>query len=121
MVHDLNREPALPFADASFDGAMCTVSVDYLVRPLEVFDEVARVLRPGAPFVCTFSNRCFPTKAIRGWLGTDDEFHVRLVAEYFHRSTGWDQPRAEQRPTPTPGDPLFAVWAHRRPREQPEA
>ncbi|MDA0252826.1 MAG: methyltransferase domain-containing protein [Actinobacteria bacterium] len=121
VVHDLNREPALPFADASFDGAMCTVSVDYLIRPLEVFDEVARVLRPGAPFVCTFSNRCFPTKVIRGWLGTDDEFHVRLVAEYFHRSNGWDQPRAEQRPTPTPGDPLFAVWAHRRPREQPEA
>ena len=111
VVHDLNREPTLPFGDASFDGAMCTVSVDYLVRPLEVFDEVARVLRPGAPFVCTFSNRCFPTKAIRGWLGTDDEFHVRLVAEYFRRSAGWDEPRAEQRPTP--GDPLFAVWAHR--------
>ena len=111
VVHDLNREPALPFPDASFDGAMCTVSVDYLVRPFEVFDEVSRVLRPGAPFVCTFSNRCFPTKAIRGWLATDDEFHVRLVAEYFFRSGGWDEPRIEQRPTP--GDPLFAVWAHR--------
>jgi ubiquinone/menaquinone biosynthesis C-methylase UbiE len=51
VVHDLNREPALPFTDACFDGAMCTVSVDYLARPIEVFDEVARVLRPGAPFV----------------------------------------------------------------------
>ncbi len=111
VVHDLNRDPTLPFDDASFDGAMCTVSVDYLIRPLEVFDEVARVLRPGAPFVCTFSNRCFPTKAIRGWLATDDEFHLRLVAEYFRRSTGWDEAHIEQRPTP--GDPLFAVWAHR--------
>ncbi|MGI9126557.1 MAG: methyltransferase domain-containing protein, partial [Mycobacterium sp.] len=111
VVHDLNREPALPFPNASFDGAMCTVSVDYLIRPLEVFDEVSRVLRPGAPFVCTFSNRCFPTKVIRGWLATDDEFHVRLVAEYFRRSVGWDEPRIEQRPTT--GDPLFAVWAHR--------
>ena len=113
VVQDLNREPVLPFADASFDGAMCTVSVDYLVRPLEVFDEVARVLRPGAPFVCTFSNRCFPTKAIRGWLATDDAFHVQLVTEYFRRSAGWDRPCADQRPTP--GDPLFAVWAHRLP------
>lgn len=113
VVQDLNREPALPFADASFDGAMCTVSVDYLVRPLEVFDEVARVLRPGAPFVCTFSNRCFPTKAIRGWLATDDAFHMQLVAEYFRHSAGWDQPCAEVRPTRWPGDPLFAVWAHR--------
>lgn len=43
----------------------------------------------------------------------DDEFHVRLVAEYFRRSVGWDEPHAEQRPTPSPGDPLFAVWAHR--------
>ena len=111
VVHDLNREPILPFPDACFDGAMCTVSVDYLVRPFEVFDEVSRVLRPGAPFVCTFSNRCFPTKAIRGWLATDDELHTRLVAEYFRRSDGWDQPRIDQRPTP--GDPLYAVWAHR--------
>ncbi len=111
VVHDLNCDPVLPFGDASFDGAMCTVSVDYLVRPFEVFDEVSRVLRPGAAFVCTFSNRCFPTKAIRGWLATDDEFHMRLVAEYFLRSRGWDPPRIEQRPTP--GDPLYAVWAHR--------
>jgi hypothetical protein len=63
--------------------------------------------------VCTFSNRCFPTKAIQGWLATDDGFHVQLVAEYFRRSAGWDQPHVDQRPTPWPGDPLFAVWAHR--------
>jgi hypothetical protein len=31
----------------------------------------------------------------------------------FRRSAGWDQPRIDQRPTPQPGDPLFAVWAHR--------
>jgi SAM-dependent methyltransferase len=120
VVHDLNRDPTLPFADASFDGAMCTVSVDYLVRPLEVFDEVARVLRPGAPFVCTFSNRCFPTKAIQGWLSTDDRFHVQLVAEYFRRSVGWDPPLFEQRPTPRSADPLYAVWAHRSSQEPEE-
>ena len=68
VVHDLNADPRLPFADDSFDAAVCCVSVDYLVRPVEVFAEVARVVRPGGPFVCTFSNRCFPTKAIRGWL-----------------------------------------------------
>jgi SAM-dependent methyltransferase len=56
VLHDLNAEPRLPFPDAAFDAATCCVSVDYLVRPLEVFDEVGRVLRPGAPFVCTFSN-----------------------------------------------------------------
>ena len=60
LVHDLNVDPSLPFADASFDAVTCCVSVDYLTRPLEVFAEVARVLRPSGSFACTFSNRCFP-------------------------------------------------------------
>ena len=114
VVHDLNADPTLPFADATFDGAVCCVSVDYLVRPLEVFDEVARVLRPGAPFVCTFSNRCFPTKAIRGWLGADDAGRCSIVGEYFRRAVGFGPPQAS-RATPDGhrGDPLYAVWAHR--------
>ncbi len=114
-VHDLNREPVLPFPDASFDAVVCTVSVDYLARPLEVFDDVARVLRPGGPFACTFSNRCFPTKAIRGWLASDDGFHVQLVAEYFRRSSGWSAPQSQHCNPGRPGDPLYAVWATREP------
>lgn len=114
LVHDLNVDPHLPFTDASFDAATCCVSVDYLVRPLDVFDETARVLRDDAPFVVTFSNRCFPTKAIRGWLATDDTGHVDIVTEYFRRSHGWTAPTAERRTPPDHrGDPLFAVWARR--------
>ncbi len=113
---DLNDSPMppLPFVDAAFAAAVCCVSVDYLTQPIEVFEEVARVVQPGGVFVCTFSNRCFPTKAIRGWLGTDDEMHMTVVAEYFHRSGGWDAPIAQQRtPANHRGDPLYAVWAHR--------
>ena len=73
LVHDLNADPVLPFPDGDFDAVTCCVSVDYLTRPVEVVREVARVLRPGGPFVVTFSNRCFPTKAVHGWLATDDE------------------------------------------------
>jgi hypothetical protein len=88
------------------------VSVDYLVRPLEVFDEVARVLRRGGPFVCTFSNRCFPTKAIVGWRATDDDTHGEIVRRYFLASRGWGEPIAQRRTPPDHrGDPLFAVWA----------
>jgi SAM-dependent methyltransferase len=114
VVHDLNADPRLPFPDDSFDAAVCCVSVDYLTRPIEVFADVARVVRPGGPFVCTFSNRCFPTKAIRGWLYTDDAGHVEIVKRYFLLSTGWGEPHAELRTPPSFfADPLWAVWAHR--------
>jgi SAM-dependent methyltransferase len=116
VVHDLNADPLLPFADESFDAAVCCVSVDYLVRPIEVFAEIARTLRPGGLFVCTFSNRCFPTKAIRGWLVSSDEQHCEIVARYFALAGGFEEPNIERRTPPAHrGDPLFAVWARRLP------
>ncbi len=111
LVHDLNVDPLLPFPDGSFDAAVCCVSVDYLIEPVTVFREVARVLVPGGPFVVTFSNRCFPTKAIAGWLASDDAGHVAIVAAYFRAAGTWDEPVALRCPTPPGGDPLFAVWA----------
>ena len=112
VVHDLNAQPALPFDDDTFDAAVCCVSVDYLVRPIEVFRDVARVLRPGGSLVCTFSNRCFPTKAIRGWLVASDEQHCQIVAEYFRAAGGYEEPSVARRtPTDHWGDPLFAVWS----------
>jgi SAM-dependent methyltransferase len=117
VVHDLNADVCLPFVDAVFDHAVCCVSVDYLIRPIEVFSDVARVVRPGGTFVCTFSNRCFPTKAIRGWLYTTDEQHCAIVATYFREAGGWDEPVAQRRTAvDLVGDPLFAVWATKRRR-----
>jgi SAM-dependent methyltransferase len=114
VVHDLNLDPTLPFDDAMFDGVTCCVSVDYLTRPLEVFAEVRRVLVPGGEFVCTFSNRCFPTKAIHGWLAATEAGRCEIVAEYFRQSGGWDAPVAQLRtPAGTYGDPLYAVWSRR--------
>ena len=82
-LHDLNAEPNLPFADARFAAAMCNLSAQYLTRPAEVFREVARSLRPGAPFFVAFSNRMFPSKAVLAWRASDDAAHIRLVASYF--------------------------------------
>ena len=115
VVQDLNAEPRLPFADASFDGAVCCVSVDYLVRPLEVFAEVARVLRPQAPFCVTFSNRCFPTKAIRGWLAADEPGRVAYVRRLFELTEGFGEPQDALRTgSRRRGDPLWGLWACRR-------
>lgn len=113
VVRDLNDDPTLPFGDASFDAVLCCVSVDYLVRPVAVLRDVGRVLRPGAPVVLTFSNRCFPTKAVRGWLETDDAGRVGIVVAYVRAAGGFGEPSASLRTPPGVGDPLYAVVARR--------
>lgn len=118
VVHDLNREPKLPFADEAFDAVTCAVSIQYLTRPLEVFREVRRVLRPGAPFVVSFSNRCFPDKAVALWRVTDDQEHVEVVTAYFADSAepggAWAAVESFEH-APRQGDPLYVVWARRAP------
>jgi SAM-dependent methyltransferase len=115
VVHDLNADPVLPFAARAFEHAVCCVSVDYLTDPVAVFADVARVLRPGGLFVCTFSNRLFPTKAIRGWLATEDEAHMEIVASYFAAAEAYEPAVMERRTDPGHGgDPLFGVWARAR-------
>jgi len=114
VVHDLNLDPVLPFDDAEFGAVTCCVSVDYLTRPVAVFREVGRVLPAGGLFVVTFSNRCFPTKAVHGWLATSDEGRVGIVAEYFRRAGCFGAVTAALcTPPHTPGDPLYGVWAAR--------
>ena len=111
-VQSLNDRPALPYDDAAFDAALCCVSVQYLTRPAEVFADVARVLRPGAPFVVTFSNRCFPTKAVLAWRSLDDGGHAALVQSYFDAAGGFDAPEVTVH-RPAQGDPLIGVVARR--------
>ena len=113
LVKDINADPTLPFADASFTAVTCCVSVDYLHKPLDVFAEVQRILQPNGVFVCTFSNRCFPTKAIRGWLATDDVGRCRIVETYFDVTSGFDEPTTQLCNSGAPGDPLYAVSATR--------
>src|SRR6201987_4904694 len=90
FIQNLNRETSLPLGDASLDAAMICVSVQYLQQPVAVLREVARLLRPGAPLVISFSNRCFWTKAVAIWRALDDEGHAHLVEHYLHQA-GFDR------------------------------
>jgi hypothetical protein len=108
FVQDLNKDPVLPLADASLDGAMICVAIQYLQRPAAVLAELARALKPGAPLVISFSNRCFPTKAVRVWLALDDAGHARLVDLYL-RKAGFSEVAAHALVQAWTSDPLIAV------------
>ena len=110
IVHNLNANSRLPFGDAEFDGVGICVSIDYLTRPVEVLREVGRVLKVGASVVITFSNRCFPTKAVAVWHQLDDRGHVRLVERYLQDAGNFRNIRSLDRsPRRLFSDPLYAV------------
>jgi SAM-dependent methyltransferase/FKBP-type peptidyl-prolyl cis-trans isomerase 2 len=125
MVQDLNLNSKLPFESKSFDAVVCTVSVEYLIDPLAVFKEVGRILRTDGYFILTFSNRWFPTKAIKIWKELHEFERMGLVLEYFIRSGGFKNLQTYSiRGLPRPhddkyfpdlsfSDPIYAVWGQK--------
>jgi SAM-dependent methyltransferase len=108
FVQDLNREPALPLEAASLDAATICVSVQYLRQPVAVFRDLRRALRPGAPLVISFSNRCFPTKAVAVWLALGGRGHGQLVQLYLDRA-GFGDVEAQILRDGRASDPLTVV------------
>ena len=114
-VKDLNFDCVFPYHDESFDKVTCVVSVDYLNQPQKVFGEIARVLRPGGECIISMSNRCFPTKAFRIWLQTNDLEHIFIVGSFFHFSGAFEPGTCEDiSPNPGRSDPLFIVKAAKK-------
>jgi SAM-dependent methyltransferase len=126
VVQDLNREPRLPYADESIDVVVCSVSVEYLVSPFDVFAELGRVLKPGGYCIVTFSDRWFPPKVIRLWTELHPFERMGLVLEYFRRPGqfhdmateswhGWPRPMDDRYyPQRLAADPVFVVSGRRR-------
>ena len=112
VVQNLNAEPHLPFDDDSFDAAGLTVSVDYLTDPVAVLRDLGRVVVSGGPVVISFSNRCFPSKAVAIWHQLTSAGQLDLVAHYLRSAGNWTDiqqlDRSPQRGS-RGGDPLFAV------------
>lgn len=107
VVHDLNEEPRLPFDDSAFDRALIAVSVQYLVRPVEVFTDLRRVLAPGGRVAIAVSHRCFPTKAIMAFRALSPRERLALVAVYLDRAGFSDLAHVDR--SPPHADPLWIV------------
>jgi SAM-dependent methyltransferase len=125
VVLDLNGDPMLPFPDATYDVVINTVSVDYLVKPFEVFSEVGRVLKPHGLFLVFFSNRMFEVKATKIWRESTEGERVQLVSRFFEWTGLFETPNvfvSSGKPRPKddkyaylgiPSDPVYAVYAER--------
>lgn len=123
IIHDLNEDYSLPFNNHTFDAVINTVSVDYLIRPVDVFSEVGRVLRPDGIFILLFSNRMFPPKAVKIWKNTLEKDRIDLVKKFITLSEaldvqGYSESKGKPRPEDDkyfkygiPSDPIYAVWA----------
>jgi len=113
-VHNLNTHPVMPFAERSFDACILAVSVQYLTRPVEVFADVARVLKPDALLAISFSDRMFATKAVALWRTISDADHARLLQIYLRAAGGYQDLTFEDlSPAPGKSDPIYLVSARR--------
>jgi SAM-dependent methyltransferase len=108
IVQDLNADPRLPLDDASLDAAMICVGVQYLQDPIPVLADVRRTLKVGAPLVVSFSNRCFPTKAVAVWLRLNDAGHAALVQLYLE-AAGFNDIETHGLSDGSRCDPMYAV------------
>jgi SAM-dependent methyltransferase len=125
VIHDLNENPKLPFPDKTFDVVINTVSVDYMTKPVDVFRDVGRILKPGGLFLVTFSNRLFPQKAVKIWKESGEEERVLLVEGFFRDAGLFEKPTlflSKGKPRPRddkyahmgiPSDPVYALYAER--------
>jgi hypothetical protein len=113
FIQNLNRDPRLPLAEASVDAAMICVSVQYLQQPVAVLSAARHVLRPGAPLVISFSNRCFPTKAVAIWRSLNERGHAELV-EHYLRNAGFEriETRILTEGVEDESDPMIAIIGH---------
>lgn len=138
VLHDLNDDPTLPFASEMFDVVLNTVSIDYMTKPLEVFQEVGRILKTGGLFLVIFSNRMFPQKVVKMWWRLKEEERILLVREMFNYSKLFEEPQviiSKGKPRPEsdkyahlgiPSDPVYGVYADKSgaaaaPRPRPPA
>ena len=94
-IQDLNEDPDVRLpqneslsSDKMLDAATCVVSIDYLVRPVDVLASIRRQTNVGGKVHLVISNRCFPTKVVGRWLKISEDERLEMVGDYLWWS-GW--------------------------------
>jgi SAM-dependent methyltransferase len=106
FLQDFNSDQSLPLGTDSVDLLCCALSVQYLQYPGAVFAEFGRVLDTDGTAVVSFTNRMFPTKAVRAWRTRPMDERAALVERYL-AAGGLSR---TSRVSEVPGsDPFYAV------------
>ena len=106
-VHNLNTQPVLPYANHAFDRILIAVSIQYLVKPVEVLTSAKEVLKPGGRICIAMSHRLFPTKAIAAFQRLAANDRIQLVM-YYLTAAGFVDVEFVDRSPPN-ADPLWLV------------
>lgn len=110
VVHDLNQQPQLPYEADSFDFVLIAVSVQYLINPVAVISDIARVLRNGGQLIVAMSHRCFPSKAVRRFHEASGDERLAVITAYLKASARPWQHHTHEFLLPG-ADPLWIVEA----------
>jgi len=110
VVHDLNKDPILPFENSTFDASAICVSIDYLTDPISVIKDAGRVLRQNSPLIITYSNRYFESKATTAWLYLSDEQRGYLIKSFLEEADCFSDITLKDCSSEF-GDPLYAAIA----------
>lgn len=106
-VQNLNEQPTLSYASASFDRVLIVVSIQYLRRPIDVLLSVYNSMREGAEIAIAMSHRLFPTKAIAAFQSLSAEDRVNLVRYYLDKAGFQEIEQIDC--SPANADPLWIV------------
>lgn len=124
-VLDFSLGTARP--EGAYDAAVCTCSVEYMTRPVDVLRYVAHFLAPGAPVVMAFTDRYDRDRVIRGWTDLHEFERLGLALEYLRAANLFEnagtvsmrndwRDRDDPRSLETKGvsDPVYVACGHRK-------
>ena len=119
LVQNINVDPTLPFEANYFDAVVIVVSIQYVSKPIELFQEIARILKTDCFCHVIYSNRMFPTKAVWLWKALSDDMRAQLIASYFHSTNHFSKPEFKNitEVTGSSIDPVFVVSSKKQQNE----